>query len=1376
MKRRLISIFEMSLMILSLFAFSFLVAETNVKEVSASDQYPSGCCLETKSGSICQEMNLLDSGNCKTDLIGTGCNEIQECQKGCCYNANAGVCSLNAPKDKCESSGGNWSSDENCNIEQCAVGCCILGDGASMSTSRECTLLSQKYNIAKNFKSLDSIGSCSAYTGLSEEGACLTASTDFSNEKNCIFTTKKNCNGEFKQGYLCTSKELNTTCGLTEKTSCFEEKDEVYFVDSCGNRANVYDSTRGKNQTYWEKYISPDKSCQSQSATCGNCDYSTGSVCSAYKSGDIKPALGTNTCKNLNCGDKKHGESWCVYDTNPNKIAPVGSRQLVASCFEGEIQIEGCADFNQEICAQNTDTNAKRTQAKCLVNDWRSCLNANEKESYQEVKKECSRNPQCMMFNDYFGQANLKRSDGNFFAGFKEDAENSEQGSIGDQGKDQNKVLTYCVPRFTPGFQFWKTPSNPIKESSGNEASNSNYGGDGLEASAICSLGNFFCISEKHRSCTLGGGCGDWKDEDLNWECNFDTGNHETEVQGKDLPALLAALNARCSAIGSCGVKSNIAGQINSQDSGITISRMKIGKAGGITEKYSVEGYNLSERYLNSIPTKIKPIETLKELQSYGNSGLSAEAAGTGNSQTSQDSSSALSLAELAGSADVGYEKLAKFQETTNILSGIGGLGATISLSLLPEASTMGSSLNMDYAMLTKPQAGANSIGGTNAADELIADMTPKSTTGNAPGVAVTSGDKLLAGGVTIVGAIVGGIIGAQLGGLIAKNQGWSPGKQQQFITVMASVGGVIGTIVGAGFASMATGGTFIGGMSAITGIGTTVAGAGTAATAGSGAVASAGWASWLGPVGIAIAILYLIYQAFIETFDEKEFYIMQFNCNVWQPPKTGDCSICNSDVRSCSEYRCKSLGSNCQYFNSNGEPGYCATLNDIWQATIKPDAKVLSEGNKYMNVKDQGFEIEGKNKKEVEAWKPLTFGITTDKQATCKIDMVHTKSYEEMKYTMFSFINQNTNKAEGAHHQITLSPHVALIDGPNSDTTLPIESGENEYYIRCKNFAGQVNEAEFTVQVKMAEGPDLTPAQILSTTPEDGAYLKQGINSTKLTLTLDEPAECRYSIKYGEDYYSNMKNNMTCLTSKAAGYYGTWPCFATIENLTEKTELFIKCKDQPDLVETDLITRNGETTPSKKLTFNICKQGLEISSTKPINGETLEINNSAFALELKTSGCIKGGESVCSYYVNGFGSQFIPFLETGKQVHKQTFNSFGTGNYTINLKCEDSAGNQANQSLNISVYLDDTSPLLIRAYKIGDTLSINTDEDSNCAYKILNSTEDCSFNFDFSAGSFSKTHSLQLNKQGGTYAIKCIDKKGNLPSAGCSGIFKIFV
>ena len=149
---------------------------------------------------------------------------------------------------------------------------------------------------------------------------------------------------------------------------------------------------------------------------------------------------------------------------------------------------------------------------------------------------------------------------------------------------------------------------------------------------------------------------------------------------------------------------------------------------------------------------------------------------------------------------------------------------------------------------------------------------------------------------------------------------------------------------------------------------------------------------SWAGWGGLIIAALYIIYEAFINDYTDTQYYILQFSCEGWEPAQGGDCESCNNDIRPCSEYRCRSIGSNCRYYDDLGEPGTCASVSDTWQATIEPWEDILSEGSSYANIKDGGFEIYGsEDDNEVTSWESLIFGITTDKEASCKIDTNHT-------------------------------------------------------------------------------------------------------------------------------------------------------------------------------------------------------------------------------------------------------------------------------------------------------------------------------------------------------------------------------------------------
>ena len=317
---------EILIMIISIFAFTFFIGglfvlETPVVKAETSQSFvPQGCCLESKEGAVCLNMNQLDSDQCKSNLLSTNCNAISDCQIGCCYDADGGSCSLNSPKKKCLENNGSWDSNSQCNIPQCQLGCCVIGDQASIKTSRECSKMSQELEVDNNFKITDSDGTCNSLTSLNEKGACITPATDYSGINDCKFTIKNSCkNGDFYSGFLCTSKELNTRCKPSKNTTCLEGKDQVFYTDTCGNPANIYDSTKYNDDNYWETVIAASASCSvssSGSKNCGNCDYMTGNMCSPSVSGrDVKPVYGNNVCRDLSCiNGKKHGESCCIYD------------------------------------------------------------------------------------------------------------------------------------------------------------------------------------------------------------------------------------------------------------------------------------------------------------------------------------------------------------------------------------------------------------------------------------------------------------------------------------------------------------------------------------------------------------------------------------------------------------------------------------------------------------------------------------------------------------------------------------------------------------------------------------------------------------------------------------------------------------------------------------------------------------------------------------------------------------------------------------------------------------------------------------------------------------------------------------------------------
>jgi len=1346
--KRIISIFELTLIVLSIVAFAYFVstdlpdvfekensviqylAKPLIPMVSAVDGFDSaqvGCCKETISGSTCQDVLLVDKAICKTDLIGTGCKVVSECQRGCCYDSDSGICSLNAPKESCTSFGGIWGESTTCNIPECQIGCCILGDGAAMTTTRECTKMSNEFEMNKVFKPLDSKGSCDAYAELNDIGACLTTSNDYSGLNDCVFTKKENCNraGQtFKRDYLCTSKELNTTCEKTTKTNCVDEK--VYFVDSCGNKANVYDSLKGKNQTYWEKVISPKNSCQGSAEFCGNCEYSSGSICTNFVSGKnlIKPEMGNSVCKNLDCaGGRKHGESWCISDADNSKdlSQAVGTRSYVATCFEGEIKLEGCADFNQEICIENKDSQTAKSDAMCITNDWRSCIYANDATSYFGVKSKCDSLPQCIMYNEIPGNEKYKD-----LPGFKEIA-NNDQGRAGNVGENLNEVITYCVPRFTPGFQFWNTVASTNQ--GGKVSSSQGYGGSQSEANSICNLGSFTCVSHIKTVSSIAGGSTS-TDFD-NPECNMQAADQSKQK----VSLMMDALNDRCRSLGSCGIQYNTQG--DQGRSGFTVNRLYIDKKGSSHQGFSTQGYNITNSYLSSLKTEQK-----------------------GNEFGSTNS----------------LEDLTDWKGGASMLTQFGS-----------EAGASGSMINSAFAGNYNPSGADSSITiGVGAVASL----------GGLGMMAFEGGSVLYGVSSTFAFAAAAFVLGSFIGGLMSK--GMPPGEAK--VNTAAWAGGVT-----AGVATVAA----VGAVASLVSIGGGSIGIGTALL-GTATAIGAGAATGLGTFGtffitlcsfpllcIAIAIAAIMYALFTKGVDH-EYYVTEFKCEAWQPQLTGKCEECNNDVRPCTEFKCRSIGNNCKYFVENGEPGYCATVSDIWAAQIKPWQEIITTGNNYTNVSSFGFRIENKKNegKAVNAWEPVTFGIITDKEAVCKADIDHSLSFDQMRFAMASVMDYNTGKIDGKHHKITLSPHAVIgQNNENIETTIPMDKGENEYYIVCQNYAGLVNDAPFTVQVKQAEGPDFTPPMITRFAPDNNAYLAKDKTDLELFVYLNEPAECKYSFDSNKINWETTNNvavmnpeivspevtigeyqetpviinensfPLTCITDPEMGYYGEWMCAAFINNYTSNKKIYIECKDQPELVETDYLKRMVTKT---EYSAQVCETGLQITSIEPSG--SVETNASASVnLVVRTEGCINGGDATCKFRLPYYGDVYSLMLNTGNKTHIQPFNSLGQGTRDVDVVCGDTAGNIATAHTNFTVFVDSDAPEITRAYINSEKLYINTNEDSECLF-VTNETIGCDFGFEKATGAYSITHSLDVNeKSNDKYFIKCRDAKGNLPLDGCT-------
>ncbi len=504
------------------------------------------CCEKTNSGAWCQN-NLKENCDSNFRTTATSCQATSFCKPGCCIDTDEGLCMENTPQVVCEESGGTWEDDKSCNVPQCDLGCCILGDQASFVTLTRCKKLSGFYGLETNFRrDIGDETSCILTAHFQDKGACV---FDYDGQRTCNFLTRKECmdlagrnisSTEFHKDYLCSADELATNCGPTTETVCVQGKDEVYFKDSCGNLANIYDSdkTYDKNPSYWQKIVPKDESCgagsengNAGSKDCGNCDYFKGSIC---KSGNAD--YGDYVCSDLNCYDTengrdyKNGESWCVYQSDVGRGKDlVGSRHFRHICINGEEIIEPCADFRNEICISSVieTTEGNFEESACRINRWTDCFDQTRKRDCLNTDKRDCYWLKGVSFAKTLGEAvvgsNQVIESERVFSGGNTGI--FEGGITGNAVADDTGIVTegrgICLPEVPPGLKFW---------TSGN-------------AENICSLGNAKC--------------------DVKYEKGVLTGLEDKPTENQECltESWASKINDICTSLGDCGAYINIGGR-----------------------------------------------------------------------------------------------------------------------------------------------------------------------------------------------------------------------------------------------------------------------------------------------------------------------------------------------------------------------------------------------------------------------------------------------------------------------------------------------------------------------------------------------------------------------------------------------------------------------------------------------------------------------------------------------------------------------------------------------------------------------------------------------------------------------------------------------
>ncbi|MEK6918965.1 MAG: hypothetical protein AABW73_02905 [Nanoarchaeota archaeon] len=511
------------------------------------------------------------------------------------------------------------------------------------------------------------------------------------------------------------------------------------------------------------------------------------------------------------------------------------------------------------------------------------------------------------------------------------------------------------------------------------------------------------------------------------------------------------------------------------------------------------------------------------------------------------------------------------------------------------------------------------------------------------------------------------------------------------------------------------------------------------------------------------------------------------YTCRAWQPPKGGsDCEKCSKDpLKECTAYRCSALGKACEFINEGTEEEACVNIapNDNTTPKITPWNEGLTTGYAYQNVDEYNTKIRTSSGECVPEMREINVGLKTDEPAQCAYSMKPTTSFDESEeqfneaesYTLTHNITMMIPSAESVIYEV-----LGSLQNPQSvnikllEQTISQQYNNINYYVRCEDKAGNSDIKEYVVNTCVKPSEDKTQPIIKQTSPPTESNVAYNTENISVNFYLNEPATCKWSETEAKNY-TTMENTMSCKTKvQDIGILG-WECKTDMTGIKNSDKKFyVKCQDKPWLIgtnkESERNTMNQDFTYSVKTT----KNKLNITKITPENKATIYGGEEPFAITLsaETAGGVDGGVAQCKYSFTQSG-KYLEFYNTYSTSHKQEFSLMTKGNKVAYLECTDSSGNTASAQTSFTLELDTKAPVITRAYNSAGTLSITTDEDSECAY----TTTSC--NFDFNNASrmlgVTKTHTTSINNFD-TYYIRCKDKYSN-PRVGseCSMIIKTY-
>ena len=524
--------------------------------------------------------------------------------------------------------------------------------------------------------------------------------------------------------------------------------------------------------------------------------------------------------------------------------------------------------------------------------------------------------------------------------------------------------------------------------------------------------------------------------------------------------------------------------------------------------------------------------------------------------------------------------------------------------------------------------------------------------------------------------------------------------------------------------------------------------------------------------IGIGLVTAALV---FYFTYKDIEEETIIFTCDPWQPPTGGSfCAECNKQgVLPCSEYQCRSLGQACELVNAGTEEEKCVWVHprDVKFPTIEPWLDALLEDHRYtpdnkISPPDRGVIIESTETSDkcVKAFTPLTFGITLNEPAKCKLDYLRKDNFDSMEFFFggSQLFRQN-------HTQIMSLPGLNAYEAENIEIR---NDGDYELFVRCQDKNGNSNTANFVFKFCVEKGPDTTAPVIVTTNLINGMPIAHNQSSLDLIAYINEPAECRWD--HDDREYEDMANDLSCSESvteiNAQMLYECTTELTSLKN-DEENKFYLRCRDQPSgILEVDRNTNTESYEFVVRGTIPLAIGDVEPNGTVRDSTDPVKVT-----LEAETSAGADEGISTC-YYGDDQGDEkeYIKFFDTLSHEHSQDL-FLEEGDYTYFIKCVDLGGNSDEKAVEFEVESDSEAPIVVRAYHEENNLKLVTDEEAECVYDVLS----CNYLFEdgISFTTLSEVNHFTGWDSSKNFYVKCRDEYGNQPSPAdsCSIITKPF-